>query len=394
LLGIHILFFITSVAYAQDAASPIPQVDDAAKKIAEDIHKKLVENNVQSVALGQFTYQRTMPPLGTHWRTRLAEELSNMPEKPYEIVSGELSDAEWAAWGEIVEAANIIRVHTRLIRTEGQSIEAIFRSDIERTAALTAMIVPSGSGDGGSASVPPDEYEDDTWDNPVPVEIVAGENARPINRSIHSGDEDFFLLIPEKDCLLTAETTGSTDTVMYLFNYDTHEQLATNDDGGQGTNARIRHNVIAGTRYLAMVRGYNRSSIGNYGFRAFTSGGELLASDDYEPNDDFSRATAIEIGSPQEHTFHSPDDVDWVQFRVTRPGIYTIRARGARTNRLDTYIELFDANLNPIADDDDGGDNVDAMLSLHLGNGLYYLKVWCLDASPDQLYIISITNEE
>jgi hypothetical protein len=60
------------------------------------------------------------------------------------------------------------------------------------------------------------------------------------------------------------------------------------------------------------------------------------------------------------------------------------------STRLDTYIELFDANINPIAEDDDGGAYRDSRLYLRLDSGLYYLKVWCLDDEPDQPYNISI----
>jgi hypothetical protein len=63
------------------------------------------------------------------------------------------------------------------------------------------------------------------------------------------------------------------------------------------------------------------------------------------------------------------------------------------SNRLDTYIELFDSNQNSIDEDDDGGEAVDSLLVLHLENGLYYLKVECLDERPNQPYTISIEAE-
>jgi hypothetical protein len=180
---------------------------------------------------------------------------------------------------------------------------------------------------------------------------------------------------------------------MYLYNYETREELARNDDGGSGSNARISYNVQTGTPYLAKVRGYDSGTAGNYGFRAYLSGNGIISADEYEPDDDPSQANSIEIGTPQQHTFHHADDVDWVKFQVTQPGRYTIRARGVRSNRLDTYVELFDANLNSIAEDDDGGDNLDSRLSRQLQNGLYNLRVWCIDDDPDQAYTIRIEAE-
>jgi hypothetical protein len=226
--------------------------------------------------------------------------------------------------------------------------------------------------------------------NPMLYEIGVDDNTPVVNRTLGGGDEDFFLLLPANNGRLTMETTGRTDTYMEFYDAETRELLAEDDDGGQGTNARIRYTVQGGRRYIAKVRGYSSSEAGSYGFRAYLPSQARLAPDEYEPDDDPSQAGWIEIGTPQQHTFHTGDDVDWVKFEVTRPGRYIIRTRGANSNRLDTYIELFDAKLNSIAEDDDGGDDLDSRIAQQLGSGLYYLKVWCLDDEPNQPYIISV----
>jgi hypothetical protein len=150
--------------------------------------------------------------------------------------------------------------------------------------------------------------------------------------------------------------------------------------------------VQAGQRYIARVRGYDGDT-GQYGFHAWLHIQVRLIEDEYEPNNDSASAKQIEPGTPQQHTFHTSNDVDWIKFQITQPGRYTIRARGAESNRLDTYIELFDSNVNAIDDDDDGGEGTDSLLSLHLESGLYYLKAECLDEEPNQPYTISITAE-
>jgi len=85
--------------------------------------------------------------------------------------------------------------------------------------------------------------------------------------------------------------------------------------------------------------------------------------------------------------------VDWVKIQITRPGRYTIRAKGSNSNRLDTYIELYDSNMVPIGEDDDGGENLDSRLALSLESGVYYLKAECLDESPNQPYDLSVMEE-
>jgi hypothetical protein len=86
-------------------------------------------------------------------------------------------------------------------------------------------------------------------------------------------------------------------------------------------------------------------------------------------------------------------DVDWVKFRISRSGRYTIRTRGLNSTRLDTYIELYDSEHNSIDDDDDGGEDLDSRLSVQLQAGLYYLKVECLNDEPEQPYTIRIDAE-
>jgi hypothetical protein len=232
------------------------------------------------------------------------------------------------------------------------------------------------------------------WENPISVEIGNSEDAVSIQRTLQADDEDYFLLIPQRDGRLTIETTGRIDTYMELYNGNSRDLLDENDDGGNSNNARIRHNVRAGERYIVMVRGYSSSVRGSYGFRAFFPNTGSSATDAFEPDDDPAQAKTIEPGTPQSRTFHSGDDVDWAQFRIERQGRYTIQAAGVNTNRLDTYIELFDNNMNLIAEDDDGGEGLSASLSINLSAGNYYLKVWCLNDEPDQGYILRINAQQ
>jgi len=385
-----IFVFLAGTVFAQNAENPIAQMDEAIKTLALSIHNKVTAEKAQKIAVGQFSYQGTASVLGAYWSNQLSGELSNISGRSYVLLSGGLTGADWTISGEIVSLPGIIRIYTRLVRTENRALEAAFNSDFERSAALTTMF--SSSGGSGSSQTAQDEWEPDGWENPLAFEIGADESVAVMNRTIHEGDEDFFLLVPEKAGRVTAETTGGIDTYMHLYNYETREELAKNDDGASGDNARIRHTLQTGTRYLAKVRGYSGRTNGSYGFKAYFYG-EALSSDQYEPNDDSSTANLIEIGTPQQHTFYHGDDIDWVKFQITQSGRYTIRARGVRSDRLDTLIELFDANLNSIAENDDGGDNYDSRLSRQLQSGLYYLKVRCLDSDPDQAYMISIEAE-
>jgi len=513
LFAISILVIAMTFVHAQGAGEGGVQTTDAAsisadlavKTIAENLNKILIEVKAQKVTIGQFAYRGNTNPLGDFWRSQIGHVLSGIPNKPYTIISIGTLGVDWTISGEIVDTPEgAVRIYARLIRATDQAIQASFSYDHERNEQIVALLSLGSNQGGRSSSVAPDASEPDSFESPVPYVIGADANAQLVNRTIHSGDEDFFLLVPANDGSLIAETTGSTDTYMEFYNAETREKLAQNDDGGSGGNARIRYSVQGGKRYIAKVRGYdgdtgsysfraylsirtssgsfenplayeigsdesvpvmNRTldnddedffllvpandgqlivettggtdtfmefydagtrqkladdddggrgsnarirynvqagkryiakvsgyegEAGSYGFRAYLRVLVRLTPDEYEPDDDSASAKMIEIGKPQQHTFHNTDDVDWVKFQITQPGRYIIRAKGVNSNRLDTYIELFDSTLNSIDEDDDSGEGVDALLSLRLENGLYYLKVECLDENPGQPYTISI----
>ena len=504
---ITLFFFSVFATFSQTTESPVPQMDEAVKNLARDIHAKLSEKRAEKILIGQFTYNDNIPPFSSYWVNQLIGELTNIQGRSYIILSGSASDADWTISGEIVQAADIVRIYSRLIRMSDRAIEGSFYSSFQRNEHINDMIAFAASSGGSSSGSVRDTREPDSWDNPVTVTIGTSPNAAVMNRTITEDDEDFFLIVPERDGRLTAETTGSLDTYMYLYNYDSGDEIASNDDGGQSSNARIvqnvrtgtrylavvrgyssstsgaygfraymiireggsswenpnsyeigigdsvaatnytirsgdeefflllpdrdgrltiettgridtymelfnaddrdeildenddggnsynariRHNVRSGTRYIVVVRGYGNSVNGSFGFRAFFPGSNALSADEYESDDEPSEAKAIEIGVSQQRTFHSGNDVDWVSFQVTQAGRFTIQARGVTSNRLDTYLELFSDNLNSIAEDDDGGDSLSSRIATRLSTGTYYIKVQCLDEEPDQGYILSV----
>ena len=76
-----------------------------------------------------------------------------------------------------------------------------------------------------------------------------------------AGDVDYFRVSIEENGRLTAYTVGSTDTTGRLFTGS--RQIASNDDGGSGSNFSIAVNVTPGTHYIA-VQGYNNTRTGPY----------------------------------------------------------------------------------------------------------------------------------
>ena len=83
------------------------------------------------------------------------------------------------------------------------------------------------------------------------------------------GDVDYFRVQVSRSGILTVYTTGYTDTYGTLQN-SFGSTLATDDDGGSGSNFSITRAVIAGTYYIA-VQGYSPSTTGSYTVHAGVS---------------------------------------------------------------------------------------------------------------------------
>jgi hypothetical protein len=391
-----VFFFALSVLYGQNSADQAFQsrLDGAVKDLAGELRKKIPSGEGQKILLGQWGYQNSVPALGRYWAAQLTGELTNIPDRSFILVSGGPGPADWTVSGEIADIAGAIRVYTRLIRSGDFSIAASFHTDFELNEVLAGMLSGGGTRDGASSSVIRDAYEPDSMENPLAVDIAAGAGGPVISRTIHAeNDEDFFLLAPDADGMLTAETAGNIDTYMELYRAGSGEKLADNDDGGSGTNARIRYEVRSGERYIAKVRGYGGDT-GTYGFQARLTEPVRMTPDEYEDDNEFESAKDISLGTAQRHTFTTGDDVDWVKFQISQAGRYTIRARGVNSSGLDTYIELYDDDHNAIDEDDDGGEDYDSRLSVRLRAGTYYLKAECLDDEPDQPYTIRVDRED
>jgi hypothetical protein len=402
IVSFFVLLYVSAAIYAQGAQMiteatqmTTTQLDSMVRGVVTSVNNWLITVGAQKVSVGQFVFQDRIVPLSNYWNAQLTQELAALPNRKWILLSGPATDADYTISGEIVEIVNTVRVYTRLIRSSDRSIASSTLSDFNREPFIVDMLAGGSSSRGGSSSssIVRDAYEPDSMALPLSVELASSDEGQLINRTIHiSNDDDFFLLTPDKDGLMTCETTGSMDTYMELYEAQSGRKIVDNDDGGSGGNARIRQTVRAGSRYIAKVRGYSGET-GSYGFRAYLIPEQRIERDEYEPDDTFADAKDITTGVPQQHTFHTGDDVDWVTFQITSAGNYTIRARGVNSNRLDTYIELFDSNRRSIDEDDDGGENMDSRVSRRFESGTYYLKVECLDSSPNQPYVISIEAE-
>jgi hypothetical protein len=397
-------FFVFSALYGQTSTGIVSQLDDAVKTLAADIRKKIPAGEYSHIVPGQWIYRSSVPLLGLYWAAQLSGELANIPGRDFGLETGISGLTNWIVSGEIVEIPGAIRVYTRLIRHGSREIEASFHADFDLNEDLAEMLAGGESdrnGDSRSRLIARDGYEPDSPQFLPDVDIAAGSDGPVISRTIHAAnDEDFFLLTMDtgRNGVLVMETTGDTDTCMELYDRDSQEKLAENDDGGSGVNARIRHDVQAGVNaFFVKVRGYSGDT-GNYGFHAWFD--EAAAPDEYDPDSPENPLAAdISAGSDGpviSRTIHAANDEDFFLLAPEKDGMLNMETTG----ELDTYMELYNAGSRvKLGDDDDSGSDVNARIRYGVQAGSRYVvkvrgysgdtgnygfRAWLVEAAPDE----------
>lgn len=186
-----------------------------------------------------------------------------------------------------------------------------------------------------------------------------------------SSDEDWYYIdiveVPGGNTILSIETLGMLDTFLDLYDANGIEMLS-NDDGGEGDNARIDMFLESPGRFYIKVTHYDGSDQGEYEIYAdFVN----ATPDQFEPDDSRGEAKQISFGEPQVKNFTPSDDLDWVTFELFETRTVVISTSGD----VDTFLKLFDRVGNMIAEDDDGGGDYNAYIERMLQRGKYYVRV-------------------
>lgn len=210
-----------------------------------------------------------------------------------------------------------------------------------------------------------------------------------INGFFTNDDSDWYeIFVPSGGRRLRVYTEGDTDTCISLYD-ENGNHIRDDDDSGEVRNAMVTHQPSSAGTYYVEVTQYSGGS-GTYTF--FVVLEEAPLPDAYEPDDTMADASEIVIDRPQVHTFSDGYDEDWTWFTVRRSAEYVITAIGENSS-LDTYIELYDADGEYLDENDDGGNNLDARLRIHLEPGTYYILTAAYgDFDDSESYTLTITT--
>ena len=185
--------------------------------------------------------------------------------------------------------------------------------------------------------------------------IIPGSNT---SGELTSGDTDYFEVAVNRPGTLLVYTSGSTDTLGQLEDPG-GRRLAFDNDGGQGSNFRIERYVSAGTYYVRVTR--SSGSGGGYTLHA------RFDADDHGN----TRETATRTVAGSSHSGElTPDDTDYFEVTVDRPGILLVYTSGATdtAGRLETSGAL-------LASDDNGGDGSNFRIERGVSAGTFYVRV-------------------
>ncbi|MDR0463501.1 MAG: hypothetical protein LBG94_00120 [Treponema sp.] len=181
-----------------------------------------------------------------------------------------------------------------------------------------------------------------------------------LSGNIAAGQEIWYGVAAAQDGLLVVQTTGDTDT--FLEAYDAGGNfISENDDGPNEYNASLILSVKHGNNYFFRLTGYDESISGPY---------KISAS--------YFALTQLNAGGS-----HSGNITDWDYkyfiFTAPRNGSLTIETSGS----TDTYLCLYDENLEFLDYDDDGAEFPNDRIVHQVTSGkTYYIELGVYELGP------------
>ena len=198
---------------------------------------------------------------------------------------------------------------------------------------------------------------------PASVELRLG-NA--LQGNISPGQRIIYVVRTTQEGFYIVETSGNTDT--YLDVYDSsYVHLGYDDDGGSDNNARIEIIAEANKTYYFILRGYSSGTSGPYRILA-----SFESADSRRANiPDRSTAAVLRLGESTPVSIAQSYQSRWFVYEVTATVTFVVQTRGG----MDTRLYLYDRLGNLLQEDDDSGDNYNALISRRLNAGTYFIEV-------------------
>ena len=184
---------------------------------------------------------------------------------------------------------------------------------------------------------------------------ITNPNALHINSNLSMYIENslnhLFSVQPGSNGILTVRTSGNdVDTVMQAYD-DKYNFLSENDDYDEDDiNSKIDILVKAGVNYFFTVRGFSGDDSGTYSISA-----------------SLSTPPELQVDSNL-NGYLEVNGKNWYSVQAVRSGSLIVEI----SSNFDTLMEAYDENFNLIAEDDDGGDDLNALIEINAKAGTSY----------------------
>ena len=199
---------------------------------------------------------------------------------------------------------------------------------------------------------------------PRPTELRPGAALR--SETLRAREDHWYSVRAPGSGFVVVETIGNIDTFLEVYS-DAYVLLTTNDDGGDDTNARAEVFVESGKTYYFKLRGYSSDISGSYRIMASFE----TVPEDTERNTDRSRAAALRLGEAIPVFLRTANESRWYRYQMSGSAVLIVQTRGD----TDTIMILYDSNGNVITEDDDSGEDYNAMISERLNAGTYFIEI-------------------
>jgi hypothetical protein len=158
------------------------------------------------------------------------------------------------------------------------------------------------------------------------------------------------------------------------------EELAADDDGGEGLNSWLEFQAGAAGPYYLEVRGFSEGAQGSYSLAI--AGGEIGATPDTA---EYVQAN----GEGRMSVLSAADDVDWFAVDLVEARPYRFYLESADPDALaDPVLTIYDEEGKPVAMDDDGGAGANAYLAFASPRGgRYFAAVSGYEGATGRYYL-------
>jgi len=195
------------------------------------------------------------------------------------------------------------------------------------------------------------------------------------------GEDHYTYAVPTQQAVIirAEQVLGSTiDPLVVIYDANGNE-IARDDDSGEGTNARLRQMLEPGD-YDIMVRGVG-SSMGDY----------VLAVERVVDISDASLPT-VALGDRKLGRILSGDQIDRYHLVLDRPTNVMIRLDKLGNSRLDPKLAVQSEDGAELESDDDDGGNSNALIRRNLAAGQYFIVAQGYGDTAGE-YALSIDEE-